>query len=102
MEKASSIRWPGFVQLFLLVIQAIYLILFFGDIGGFTNNLAFHSDLMFIFSFATCVLAFAAYRTGFFKNTLQQRILFAFLFLLHLAIASYSFYLTLATLVSRC
>jgi hypothetical protein len=102
MDRKSELRWPAFVQLFLLVIQTIYLLLFFGNIGGFTDLLAFHGDAMIIFSFATSVLGFIAYLTGFSRNTPQQRILLACLFLLHLVIASYSLYITIGTLVARC
>jgi hypothetical protein len=102
MERKAELRWPAFVQLFLLAIQTIYLLLFYGNPGGFTGLLAFHGDAMMFFSFATCVLAFTAYWIGFSRNTLQQRILFACLFLFHLAVASYSFYITLGAIISRC
>jgi hypothetical protein len=102
MEKTSTLRIPSFIQLFLLILQTIYLLLFLCDIGHFTRNLAFHGDAMLLYSFATSVLAFIVYWIGFFRYTAKLRILFACLFLFHLAVASFSFYITLGTLISRC
>ena len=102
MNKKFEFRIPSFIQLFMLVLQTVYLILFYGDIFDFTDNLAHHFEKMIVFVFATTLIAFVAYWVGFFRNSVKERIVFSLLLLFHFAVAYYSFYLTVATIISRC
>jgi hypothetical protein len=93
---------PDFIQLFMLVIQTIYLLLFFSDISGFRNVVILrYFEAAFILLAATSLVSFIAYWFGFFRKRRRGRILFALLLLFHLGIAYSSFALTVLTAISR-
>lgn len=93
---------PAYLMLFMLLIQAIYLIWFFSDVGDsrtFVILNCFGASMILLF--ATSLVSFITYWIGFFRQNARQRILLALLLIFHLGVAYCSFALTVLTAISR-
>ena len=94
---------PAYIMLFMLMIQAIYLIWFFSDIGDARTLVILNCfGASMILLFATSLISLIAYWIGFFRHNARERILLALLLIFHLSVAYCSFAFTVLTAISRC
>ena len=94
---------PAYIMLSMLMIQAIYLIWFFSDIGDartFVILNCFGASMILLG--VTSLASLITYWIGFFRQSSRERIFLALLLVCHFCVAYCSFAVTVMTAISRC